>query len=116
MAVDANVLVFERLKEELRAGKKLRLAMEESFRRAWPSIRDGHVTTLISSVVLLWFGSGFVQGFAVVLGIAVLVSLLTAYSITRTIMRVVFSLFKKDEANWMFLGYMPRRIEVPVNK
>ena len=65
MAVDANVLVFERLKEELRGGRPLRSAMEESFLRAWPSIRDGHVTTLIGALVLVWFGSGFVQGFAV---------------------------------------------------
>lgn len=118
MAVDANVLVFERLKEELRAGKKLHSAMEESFRRAWPSIRDGHVTTLISSVVLLWFGTGFVQGFAVVLGTGVLVSLFTAITVTRTIMRLVFGWFKKDEANWLFLGYTPKKNNdvVPTDK
>lgn len=102
MAVDANVLVFERLKEELRFGKSLRSAMEESFLRAWPSIRDGHVTTLISCVVLVWFGTGFVQGFAVVLGTGVLVSLFTAITVTRTIMRLVFAWFK--EPNWLFLG------------
>lgn len=104
MAVDANVLVFERLKEELRSGKTLRSAMEESFLRAWPSIRDGHVTTLISSVVLMWFGVGFVQGFAVVLATGVLVSLFTAITVTRTIMRLVFVHFK-DEANVLFLGF-----------
>jgi protein-export membrane protein SecD len=104
MAVDANVLVFERLKEELRAHKPLRSATEEAFLRAWPSIRDGHVTTLISSVVLLWFGTGFVQGFAVVLGTGTAVSLFTAVTITRTIMRAVFGRFK-DEANVLFLGY-----------
>lgn len=104
MAVDANVLVFERLKEELRYGKSLRSAMEESFLRAWPSIRDGHVTTLISSAVLVWFGTGFVQGFAVVLGTGVLVSLFTAITVTRTIMRLVFAWFK-DESNILFLGH-----------
>ncbi len=103
MAVDANVLVFERLKEELRAGKSLKAAMEESFLRAWPSIRDGHVTTLISSVVLVWFGSGFVQGFAVVLGTGVLVSLFTAVTITRTIMRLVLGLFGEG-TRLFFLG------------
>jgi protein-export membrane protein SecD len=80
MAVDSNVLQFERLKEELRLGKGLRSAMEESFLRAWPSIRDGHVTGLISCVLLIWFGSGFVQGFAVILGIGTLISLFTAIS------------------------------------
>ncbi|MEK7625141.1 MAG: protein translocase subunit SecD [Patescibacteria group bacterium] len=103
MAVDANVLVFERLKEELRAGKSLKAAMEEAFLRAWPSIRDGHVTTLISSLVLVWFGSGFVQGFAVVLGTGVLVSLFTAVTITRTIMRLVLGWFGEGRPLF-FLG------------
>lgn len=104
MAVDANVLVFERLKEELYAKRPLRSATEESFLRAWPSIRDGHVTTLIGAIVLVWFGSGFVQGFAVVLATGVLVSLFTAVTVTRTIMRLVFAFFK-TEANPLFLGH-----------
>ncbi len=104
MAVDANVLVFERLKEELRSGKTLATAMEESFLRAWPSIRDGHVTTLISCVILMWFGSGFVKGFAVVLATGVIVSLFTAVTVTRTIMRLVVPWFKQ-EGNRLFLGY-----------
>ncbi len=103
MAVDANVLVFERLKEELRLGKMLKSASEESFLRAWPSIRDGHVTGLISCALLIWFGSGFIQGFAVVLAIGTIVSLFTNIIITRVIMRFVFGYFK-DKANWMFLG------------
>lgn len=103
MAVDANVLVFERLKEELRLGKRLKSAMEESFARAWPSIRDGHVTTLISCFFLMWFGSGFVKGFAVVLATGTLMSLFTAVTVTRTIMRLVFAWFN-DEGNWLFLG------------
>lgn len=108
MAVDANVLVFERLKEELRAGNSLSRAMEESFVRAWSSIWDGHVTTLISSLMLLWFGSGFIQGFAVVLATGVLMSLFTAYSVTRTIMRLVAPWFK-EEGNALFLGYTKRK-------
>ncbi len=104
MAVDANVLVFERLKEELRSGKSLLSAMEESFVRAWPSIRDGHVTTLISCILLMWFGSGFIQGFATVLATGTLVSLFTAITVTRTIMRLVFPWFG-DKANALFLGY-----------
>lgn len=103
MAVDANVLVFERLKEELKLGKSLKSAMEESFVRAWPSIRDGHVTTLIGAVVLVWFGTGFVQGFAVVLGTGVIVSLFTAVTVTRTIMRIVFNWIEKT-SKVLFLG------------
>ncbi len=104
MAVDANVLVFERLKEELRLGKLLRSATAEAFTRAWPSIRDGHVTGLISCVLLIWFGSGFIQGFAVVLAIGTLVSLFTNIVITRIIMRFIFD-FCPEHANWMFLGH-----------
>lgn len=107
MAVDANVLVFERLKEELRSGRALRSALEESFARAWPSIRDGHVTTLISCVLLIWFGSGFIKGFAVVLGTGVLISLFTAITVTRTIMRFVFPWFG-ERGNILFLGYRSR--------
>jgi preprotein translocase subunit SecD len=107
MAVDANILVFERLKEELRLGKFLRSAVEESFVRSWPSIRDGHITALISCVFLMWFGSGFVQGFAAVLAIGTLINLFTAITITRTIMRFIFGQFKRDRANWLFLGHTP---------
>ncbi len=114
MAVDANVLVFERLKEELRFGKSLRSALEESFLRAWPSIRDSHVTTLISCVFLIWFGSGFIQGFAVVLATGVLVSLFTAITITRTIMRLVFPWFK--EGNKLFLGYRKKQADPASSK
>jgi len=109
MAVDANVLVFERLKEELRAGKSLSSAMEESFVRAWTSIRDGNITTLISCAFLIWFGMGFVQGFAVTLAIGVLTSMFTAIIFTRLIMRFAVSLFK-GEASWMFLGYKKEKL------
>lgn len=104
MAVDANVLVFERLKEELQMGKSLRSAVEEAFLRAWTSIRDSNITTLISCVFLIWIGTGFVQGFAVTLFIGVIVSMFTAIIVTRNVMRFIFWWFK-DEANWMFLGH-----------
>ncbi|MEZ4708606.1 MAG: protein translocase subunit SecD [Caldilineaceae bacterium] len=91
MAVDANVLIFERMKEELRVGRSLRLAVEAGFSRAWPAIRDGNVSTLITCAVLYWFGSSFgasiVKGFAVTLVIGVVLSMLTAVLITRTFMR-----------------------------
>ena len=91
MAVDANILVFERLKEELRAGRSLRSAVEAGFTRAWPSIRDGQLSTLITCYVLFVFGSSFgasvVKGFAVTLAIGVLVNLFTAVTATRILMR-----------------------------
>jgi protein-export membrane protein SecD len=104
MAVDANILVFERLKEELRAGKSFHASLEESFIRSWPSIRDGHITALISCVFLMWFGSGFVQGFAVILALGTIINLFTSITITRTFMRFCF---KKvgEKANVLFLGY-----------
>lgn len=105
MAVDANVLVFERLKEELRFGKSLRSATEEAFLRAWSSIRDSNITTFISCIFLIWIGTGFVQGFAVTLFIGVLASMFTAIAITRNLMRWLFGFFKHDQANSMFLGY-----------
>jgi len=104
MAVDTNVLVFERLKEELHLGKSLHTASEESFKRSWPSIRDGHIATLVSCVFLVWFGTGFVQGFAVTLAIGVLFSLFTAIVATRAMSRLVLKWFK-EEGNWLFLGY-----------
>jgi preprotein translocase subunit SecD len=104
MAVDTNVLVFERLKEELRSGKNLHSASEESFRRSWPSIRDGHIATLVSCVFLVWFGTGFVQGFAVTLAIGVLFSLFTAIVATRAMSRLVFNWFD-EKGNFLFLGY-----------
>lgn len=87
MAVDANVLVFERTKEELRDGKSVRRALEEGFRRAWPSIRDGNLSTILTSVILIWFGTSFVKGFALILVIGVLVSMFTAIVLVRNILR-----------------------------
>ncbi|HRY36448.1 MAG TPA: protein translocase subunit SecD [Candidatus Magasanikbacteria bacterium] len=104
MAVDANVLVFERLKEELKNKKTLTTAMEEAFIRAWSSIRDSNITTLISCVFLIWLGTGFVQGFAVTLAIGVLVSMFTAVTITRILCRFSFAWFK-PEGNIFFLGF-----------
>ncbi len=93
VAVDANILIFERMKEELRAGRSLRAAMEGGFSRAWPSIRDSNISTLITCAILYWFGSTFgasiVKGFALTLALGVAVSLFTAISLTRTLMHLV---------------------------
>ena len=88
MAVDANILVFERTQEELRRGLSRREAIEEGFRRAWTSIRDSNVSTLITAAVLYFFTSSFVRGFALTLFIGVLMSMFSAITITRTFLRV----------------------------
>lgn len=83
IAVDTNVLTFERLKEELRAGKPLPIAITEGFRRSWTSIRDSHISGIISAIVIFTFASGAVRGFALVLLIGTLLSLFTAITVTR---------------------------------
>lgn len=88
MAVDANILIFERVKEEVKKGLSKITAVEEGFRRAWPSIRDSNVTTIISSIVLYYSTSSFVKGFALALLIGVLVSMFSAITATRTLLRV----------------------------
>jgi protein-export membrane protein SecD len=88
MAVDANILVFERTKEELKKGLSHYSAIEEGFKRAWTSIRDSNISTMITSAVLYYFTSGFVRGFALTLLIGVLVSMFSAITITRTMLRV----------------------------
>ena len=93
VAVDANILIFERMKEELRGGRALRAAVDTGFGRAWPSIRDSNVSTLITCTILWFFGSAFgaslVQGFALTLALGVLVSLFTAILVTRTLMHLI---------------------------
>ena len=89
MAVDANVLVFERMKEELRKGKLLKTAVETSFLHAWPAIRDGNVSTLITCVILFMVGTSIVRGFAITLGLGVVLSMFTAITVTRWMLRKV---------------------------
>ena len=87
MAVDANILVFERRKEELRQGLAKLSALEEGFRRAWPSIRDSNITTIISAVVLYYITTGFVKGFALTLLIGVIISMFSAITVSRALLR-----------------------------
>jgi preprotein translocase subunit SecD len=91
MAVDANVLIFERMKEEIRLGRTLEAGVAEGFRRAWPSIRDSNVSTFITCIILYWFGSVFgafmVKGFAITLFLGVAVSMFSAIIVTRTFLR-----------------------------
>jgi protein-export membrane protein SecD len=89
MAVDANILIFERSKEELRLGKSLPAAIEAGFGRAWNSILDSNVSSLITATILFLFGSSVIKGFALVLIIGVLISMFSAITVTRTILRVI---------------------------
>ena len=84
LAVDANVLIFERMKEELRDGEDMETAIREGFSRAWTSIRDSNVAHIIAGVILFWFGSSLIQGFALVFVLGVLVSMVSAITISRT--------------------------------
>lgn len=84
MAVDANILIFERMKEELKKGKELKQATADGFSRAWLSIRDSNVSSMITAIILFWFGTSVIKGFALVFGIGVLISMLTAITVTRT--------------------------------
>jgi preprotein translocase subunit SecD len=88
MAIDANILIFERTKEEIKKGLTKISAIEEGFKRAWPSIRDSNISTIITSIILYYFTSSFIKGFALALLIGVLVSMFSAITITRTMLRV----------------------------
>jgi preprotein translocase subunit SecD len=89
MAVDANILIFERTKEEMRVGKSLPAAIEAGFNRAWNSILDSNVSSLITATILFLFGSSTIRGFGLVLIVGVLVSMFTAITVTRTVLRIV---------------------------
>ncbi|KKP91974.1 MAG: Protein translocase subunit SecD [Parcubacteria group bacterium GW2011_GWA2_36_10] len=101
MAVDANVLIFERTKEELRAGQSLTMAIENGFARAWTSIRDSNVSSIITCLVLAWFGTSVVKGFAITLAIGILVSMFTAITVTRTFLRLLVTQ-KLEGKLWLF--------------
>ena len=105
MAVDANILIFERMKEEMRSGRTLASAIDSGFDRAWPSIRDSNVATFITCIILFWFGSNFgaslVTGFAVTLFIGVAVSMFSAIVVTRTFLRVLVGR-STTQQSWLF--------------
>ena len=101
MAVDANILIFERTKEELRSGKSLAQAIEAGFSRAWNSILDSNVSSLITAMILYLFGSSVIQGFALVLILGVLCSMFTAIVVTRSILRVIVR-YEWARKAWLF--------------
>lgn len=101
MAVDANILIFERMKEEIKKGLQLRVAAQEGFKRAWPAIRDSNITTLISTFILFTFGTSFVKGFALTLGMGVLISMFTAITVTRLMLYGVVNT-RVSKFLWLF--------------
>ncbi len=101
MAVDANVLIFERTKEELREGKGPREAVHIGFNRAWPAIRDGHLTMIMSGIILFWLGTSIVQGFALVFVLGVLASFISAVSLSRVFLLAIVP--EEGQGVWKFL-------------
>lgn len=105
MAVDANVLIFARLKDELRSGRTIRNAIEAGFDHAWPSIRDSNIATMITCVILYWFGrytgASIIQGFALTLFVGVVVSMFTAIIVTRTLLRVILNIRPITNQWWL---------------
>ena len=91
MAVDANVLIFEHFKEEFRLGKTLRLSMEAGFKRAFTTIFDSNITTIIAALVLFFFGTGTIKGFAITLGLGVVLSMLTAITLTQYMLKLLIA-------------------------
>ena len=113
LAVDANILIFERIKEEIRLGRSLASAMEVGFNRAWPAIRDGNVSTLITCVVLLWFGNrlggGLINGFALTLLVGVMVSMFTAVLVSRNLLQALQAMGLGRAANLFTPEKIPPR-------
>ena len=102
MAVDANVVIFERFNEEVRAGRPLRAAVRAGFKNAMSAVLDANVTTLIAAIVLLFYGTGSIQGFAKTLLLSVITSMLTAVLVTRFLMKNIVNLGVKNAA--LFTG------------
>jgi len=101
MAVDANILIFSRMREELKEEKSFVIALEEGFRRSWPSIRDGNLTTLIVALILFGLGTSFIKGFALTLSIGILLSMFSAIFITRNLLRL-FAGTRLEKWGWMW--------------
>ncbi len=107
MAVDANILIFERMREELREGKALSTSIDEGFRRAWPSIRDGNITTILVCFALMTFGTGLVRGFGATLFIGVSISMFSSIVITRILLKAIKGSWL-EKRSWL-LGVKKRK-------
>ena len=104
MAVDANILIFERMKEELKRGKSLHDSLHEGFTRAWLSIRDSNVSSIITAIILFWLGTSSIKGFALTLGLGVVISMFTAITVSRTFLFAIAP--KKDKAPSRFVKFL----------
>ena len=100
MAVDFNIIIYERVKEEVRAGKSLRAGVEAGFSRAFITVIDAHVTTFIAAMTLYYFGSGSIRGFALTLGVGIIASLFTAITFTRFVLRLIVGISAKIKTTW----------------
>ncbi|MDD2913195.1 MAG: protein translocase subunit SecD [Candidatus Pacebacteria bacterium] len=102
MAVDANILIFSRTKEELKGGENLDNALEQGFKRSWPSVRDGNITTFIVAMILFFFGTSFIKGFALTLSVGILLSMVSAFFVTKNLMLFFsFTSLKKWKRIWL---------------
>ncbi len=104
MAVDANVLIFERMKEEMAAGASRIQALEQGFARAWTSIRDSNISSIITAVILFWFGSSLIKGFALVFALGVMISMFTAITVSRTFLKAIVSEKQRGRMADFFFG------------
>ncbi len=102
MAVDANILIFERMKEEIAAGRKMPEAIKEGFHRAWLSIRDSNISSIITAAVLFWIGTSAVKGFALTFGIGVLVSMFTAITVSRNFLYAISFIHESKVSHFLF--------------
>ena len=107
MAVDANVLIFEHFKEEVHNGKTLRMAMDSGFKRAFTTIFDSNLTTIIAAAVLFFFGTGPIRGFAITLGLGVIISMFTAITLTQFMLKhlIAAKLFTNPKFYGVSLSY-----------
>ena len=102
IAVDANVLIFERIKEELHDGKNVKDAVSAGFSRAWYAIRDSNISNLLTALILFWFGTSLIKGFALTLGMGVVVSLFSAITVTRIFLSTVIFFGEGKVARFLF--------------
>ncbi|HVY51020.1 MAG TPA: protein translocase subunit SecD [Devosia sp.] len=116
MAVDANVLIYERIREELRAGKSILAAIDAGFKRAWGTIIDSHLTQLIAAIVLYFLGSGPVQGFAVTLALGILTSLFTSYTVTLYFVGLWYRLRRPKTLKIQVFRFIPDGTKIPFMK
>jgi preprotein translocase subunit SecD len=115
MAVDANILIFERMKEEIRRGRNIQGALDEGFKRAWTSIRDGNISSIITALILIIMGTGFVKGFAVILVLGVAISMFTAINISRTLLKIILGDWINDRLWLIGINNKNNKLNTPEN-